>query len=163
VRVNTRFYRYVTGPVSLAEYPAPPGGTFRRAVALAEEAVLLADGLPNVARGVLIAAALLHEVGKADDFRVAADGSGVTLSERGRWVGYQHTLLEWLGVARTKSIVPDALYLLLVHVLIAFHRPPESPQTIETAILKVARGFVDSPERVRNADRLIACASPSLH
>ncbi len=94
---------------------------------------------------------------------MAADGSGVTLSERGRWVGYQHTLLEWLGVARTKSIVPDALYLLLVHVLIACHRPPESPQAIETAILKVARGFVDSPERVRNADRVIACASPSLH
>ena len=160
---GARFYRYVTGPVSVAAYPAPPGGTFRRAVALAEEAVLLADGLPNVARGVLIAAALLHEAGKADDFRVAVDGSGVTLSERGRWIGFEYTVLEWLGVARTKSIVPDALYLLLVHVLIAFHRPPESPQAIETAILKVARGFIDSPERVRNADRLIACASPSLH
>lgn len=160
---GARFYRYVTGPVSLAEYPASPGGTFRRAVALAEEAVLLADGLPNVARGVLIAAALLHEAGKADDFRVAPDGRGLALSERGRWVGYQHTLLEWLGVARTKVIVPDAWYLLLVHVLIAFHRPPESPQAIETAILKVAHGFIDSPERVRNADRLIACASPSLH
>ena len=66
---GARFYRYVTGPVSVAAYPAPPGGTFRRAVALAEEAVLLADGLPNVARGVLIAAALLHDV--REDYHVA--------------------------------------------------------------------------------------------
>ncbi len=160
---GARFYRYVTGPRSAADYPAPPGANFRRSVALAEEALLLADGLPNVARGVLIAAALLHEAGKADDFHLAADGSGVTLSERGRWIGYPQTVLEWLAVARTKVIVPDALYHLLVHVLIAVHRPPESPQAIETAILKVARGFVDSPERVRNADRLIARASPSLH
>ena len=94
---------------------------------------------------------------------MAPDGRGLALSERGRWVGYQHTLLEWLGVARTKVIVPDALYLLLVHVLIAFHRPPESPQAIETAILKVARGFIDSPERLRNADRLIPCARQTLH
>ena len=160
---GARFYRYVTGPVSMAEYPAPPGGNFRRAVELAEEAVLLADGLPDVARGALIAAALLHDAGKADDFRLAPDGRGLTLSERGRWIGYQHTILEWLGVARTKTIVPDALYHRLAHVLIAFHRPPESPQAIEAVILKVARGFVDSPERLRQADRLMACAPQSLH
>ena len=160
---GARFYRYVTGPVSTADYPAPPGGNFRRAVALAEEALLLANGLPNVARGVLIAAALLHDAGKADDFRLAPDGCGLTLSERGRWIGYQNTILEWLAVARTKAIVPDAVYLLLIHVLVSLRRPPESPQAIETAILNVARGFVDSPERLRQADRLIACAPQSLH
>lgn len=160
---GARFYRYVTGPVSTADYPAPSGGNFRRAVALAEEALLLANGLPNVARGVLIAAALLHDAGKADDFRLAPDGRGLTLSERGRWIGYQNTILEWLAVARTKAIVPDAVYLLLIHVLVALRRPPESPQAIETAILNVARGFVDSPERLRQADRLMACAPQSLH
>jgi len=160
---GARFYRYVTGPLSTADYPAPPGGNFRRSVALAEEALLLADGLPNVARGVLIVAALLHDAGKADDFRLAADGSGVKLSERGRWIGYQHTILEWLAIARTRVIVPDALYHLLVHVLVAIRRPPEFPQAIETAILNVARGFVDSPERLRHADRLMACAPQSLH
>ncbi len=160
---GARFYRYVTGPRSTAAYPAPPGGIFRRSVALAEEAVLLADGLPNVARGVLIAAALLHEAGKADDFRVAADGSGLKLSERGRWIGYQQTILEWLAVARTKVIVPDALYHHLVHVLVALCRPPESPQAIETAILNVARGFVDTSERLRQADRLIPCASRNIN
>lgn len=160
---GARFYRYVTGPLSTADYPAPPGGNFRRSVALAEEAVSLADGLPRVARGVLITAALLHDAGKADEFRLAADGSGLTLSERGRWIGYQHTILEWLAVARTRVIVPDALYHLLVHVLVAMRRPPELPQAIETAILNVARGFVDSPERLRHADRLMACATQSLH
>jgi len=155
---GARFYRYVTGPRSAADYPAPPGGNFRRSVALAEEALLLAEGLPNVARGVLVSAALLHEAGKADDFHLSPDGRGLTLSERGRWIGCEYTLLEWLAVARTKAIVPDALYLLLVHVLVAMRRPPESPQAIETAILSVARGFVDSPECLRQADRLMPCA-----
>lgn len=159
---GARFYRYVTGPRSAADYPAPPGGTFRRAVALAEEALLLAEGLPRVARGVLIAAALLHEAGKADDFRLTPDGQGLTLSERGLWIGGEYTLLEWLAVARTKAIVPDALYLLLVHVLAAMRRPPELPQAIETAILNVARGFVDIPERLRQADRLMPCAPQTL-
>ena len=48
---------------------------------------------------------LLHEAGKADDFRLSADGSGLILSERGRWIGYRQTLLEWLAVARTEVIV----------------------------------------------------------
>ena len=155
---GARFYRFVTGPVSVADYPGAPAGNFRRSVALAEEALSLADGLPNVARGVLIAAALLHDAGKADTFRLAPDGSGIALSERGRWIGYQQTVLEWLAVARTQVIVPDALYLHLVHVLLALHRPPEIPQAIETAILNVARGFIDSPQGLRDADRLISRA-----
>lgn len=155
---GARFYRFVTGPVSAADYPGAPAGNFRRSVALAEEALSLADGLPNVARGVLLAAALLQDAGKADAFRLAPDGSGIALSERGRWIGYQQTVLEWLAVARTQVIVPDTLYLHLVHVLLALHRPPETPLAIETAILNVARGFIDSPQRLRDADRLISRA-----
>ena len=149
---GARFYRYVTGPASTAEYPAPAGGGFRRAVACAEEARLLADGLPKVARGVLIAAALLHEAGKADDFRLSADGSGLILSERGRWIGYRQTLLEWLAVARTEVIVPDGLYHRLVHVLLATHRASELPPTIEAAILNVARNLADGLKS-NHADR----------
>ena len=159
---GARFYRYVTGPRSTAAYPAPPGGIFRRSVALAEEAVLLADGLPNVARGVLIAAALLHEAGKADDFRPAPDGRGLTLSERGRWIGYPQTVLEWLAVARTPVIVPNAVYRRLVDVLVVLRQPTEAPPSIETAILNVASRFVESPERLRQADRLISCAPPTV-
>jgi hypothetical protein len=81
-----------------------------------------------------------------------------TYLKRGRWIGYQQTVLEWLAVARTQVIVPDTLYLHLVHVLLALHRPPETPQAIETAILNVARGFIDSPQRLRDADRLISRA-----
>ena len=155
-----RFYRYVTGPQSAADYPAPAGGNFRRCVALAEEALSLADGLPDIARGVLIAAALLYEAGRADDFLVAADGSGLRLSERGLWIGYQQTILEWLAVARIKVILPDALYYHLVHVLIALQRPPTTKVSIEAAILNVARRFLDMPVRFGNtAARTKGCRS----
>ena len=155
---GARFYRYVAGPVSSTDYPAPPGGNFRRAVALAEEALSLADGLPSVARGVLIAAALLHTAGKADDFRLAADGTGFKLSERGVWIGYQQTILEWLAIARTQVIIPDACYYHLVHVLIALRRPLGASRLIETAVLNAARHFVDSPENLWQTDGLIPFA-----
>lgn len=152
---GARFYRYATGPLASAAGPARSGDSLRRAVALAEEALRLAEGLPDVARGVLIAAALLHDAGKTDGVRLAADGSGLKPSERSLWIGPGETLLEWLAVARTRVIVPDARYYRLVHVLIALQRSPQPSFAIEAAILHAARRFIDRPERERQADRLI--------
>lgn len=114
-----RFYRFVTGPASLALDARFPNSNFRHAIATAEQVVLLSNGLPDVSRSILIVAALLHDAGKADDFRLSPDTDGYVYSERGLWVGYQHTILEWLAVARARVIVPDAQYLALVHALIA--------------------------------------------
>lgn len=160
---GARFYRYITGPATAADDPAASAGNFRRAVALAEEALSLADGLPNVAHGVLIAAALLHGTGQADDFHRAADGRGLKPSERRHWIGDPPIVLEWLALARTQVIVPAALYHHLIHVLIALCRPTEPPRAIETSILKAARRLVDAPERSRPLDRLISCATLDLH
>ena len=131
-----RFYRYVTGPASAADYPWSPGSNFRQAVATAERAALLTRGLDNVSPSVVIAAALLHSAGKADDYRLTM--AGYELSERGYWVGGQHTILEWLAVARARVIVPEAQYLALVHALIAARGGAAHGQSTEAAILAVA-------------------------
>jgi len=131
-----RFYRYVTGPASTADYPWSPGSNFRQAVATAERAAQLTRGLDNVSPSVVIAAALLHSAGKADDYRLTM--AGYELSERGYWVGGQHTILEWLAVARARVIVPEAQYLALVHVLIAVRGGAAHGQSTEAAILAVA-------------------------
>lgn len=112
-----RFYRYITGPIGSSDYPWAPGRNFRHAVAVAEKAAALTYGLSDISNQVLIAAALLHDAGKADDYRLSAEG--YVLSDRGYWIGYQNTILEWLAVARSRVIVSDAQYLALVHALIA--------------------------------------------
>lgn len=91
-----------------------------------------------------VAAAFLHDAGKADDFRLTPDREGYEFSERGRLVGYRHTILEWLAVARCKDgvIVPESQYLALVHALTATrgaeHLGIRGPQIIEATILSVA-------------------------
>lgn len=131
-----RFYRYVTGPASTADYPWAPGSNFWQAVAMAEQAAQLTRGLDNVSLSVVIAAALLHDAGKADDYRLSV--SGYALSERGYWIGSQHTILEWLAVARARVIVPEAQYIALVHALIGARGGAAHGQSTEAAILAVA-------------------------
>jgi 3'-5' exoribonuclease len=137
-----RFYRFVTGPASHADDRRYPNGNFRHAVETAEHVANLSRGLHDVSHSVLIAAALLHDAGKADDFRLSPEGEGYVLSERGLWVGYQQTILEWLAVARSRVIVPDAQYLALVHALIAARGTTaiggSESKSIEAMMLSVA-------------------------
>lgn len=141
-----RFCRFVTGPATLSDYPWSPGGNFRRAVDAAEHARLVVQGLPDVSTSVVVSAALLMRVGKADEYRRCADH--YILSDRGQWVGAQYTILEWLAVARAKVIVPEAQYLALVHALIAARGQPADRQSLEATVLAVAARLADQPPQV---------------
>ncbi|QKV56124.1 MAG: metal-dependent phosphohydrolase [Dechloromonas sp.] len=141
---GSRLERFLTGPAALHGYPPYPNGNLRHAVETAEQAMMLAKGMSDVCNSVLIAAAFLHDAGKADDFRLTPERAGYEFSERGRLVGYRHTILEWLAVARCKDgvIVPESQYLALVHALTATrgaeHLGIRGPQIIEATILTVA-------------------------
>jgi len=136
-----RFHRFVTGPACLSDRPWSPGGNFRLAVDAAEQARLVVRGLPDVSPSVVVSAALLMRVGKADEYRLSEDH--YSLSDRGHWVGAQYTILEWLAVARAKVIVPEAQYLALVHALIAARGEPADRQSLEATILAVATRLAD--------------------
>lgn len=139
-----RFERFVTGPAALSCYPPLPNANLNHAVETAEHTLMLANGLTDVSTSVLIAAALLHDAGKADDFRLNPDRDGYSYSERGVLVGARHTVLEWLAVARGRDgvIVPDGHYLALIHALTASRGAAwlgiREPQIIEATILAVA-------------------------
>lgn len=141
---GSRFERFVTGPAALSCYQPVPNANLRHAVETAEHALSLANGLADISTSVLIAAALLHDAGKADDFRLNPDRDGYAYSERGQLVGARYTVLEWLAVARSRDgvIVPDAQYLALVHALTATRGAAwlgvREPQIIEATILAVA-------------------------
>lgn len=141
---GARMERFVSGPTTESAYPPFPNANLRHAVETAEEGLNLAEGLPNVSRSVLITAALLHDVGKADNFQRKADGEGYTYSARGALVGHHYTILEWLAVARSCDgvVIPDDSYLALIHALTATYGTVELslrlPRTIEASLLAVA-------------------------
>lgn len=141
---GSRFERFVTGPAALSCYPPVPNANLSHAVETAETALMLANGLTDVSTSVVIAAALLHDAGKADDFRLSPDRDGYAYSERGQLVGARHTVLEWLAVARGRDgvIVPEGQYLALIHALTATRGAGwlgiREPQIIEATILAAA-------------------------
>lgn len=141
---GARFERFICGPAALSVYRPLPNANLRHAVETAEQAIGLAHGLSDVSHSVLIAAALLHDAGKADDFRLVPEHGGYTYSERGNLVGHRYTVLEWLAVARGKDgvVIPDAQYLALIHALMASRGETgggiREPQTFEATLLAVA-------------------------
>lgn len=131
-----RFLRFITGPSSTADYAWQPGQNLRHTVEVAESAMKLAQGTAQTSKQIVIAAALFHDAGKADQFRLVE--AGYALSERGEWIGYQHTVLEWLAVARASVTVPEQTYIRLIHVLIAFRGGVGNQQSMEAMILATA-------------------------
>ena len=143
-----RFLNYVTGSARPALLAAGSGSNLHIAVNLAEQALLLAEGLPTIEHGVLIAAALLQKAARVEDDRRAADGE-MRPRVGGLWTGYQQTILQWLAAARSHVCIPDSFYDRLIHVLIAGHRSELSVFSLEAAILDSAWKLIDTSTRAR--------------
>lgn len=138
-----RFHRFVAGPSSLKGHHRAPNGNLRHSVEVAEHAVALAAVDTVACAEVLILAGLLHDAGKADEYRLVRQR--FELSDRGRLVGHRHTVIEWIAAARAchRVIVPEADYLALVHALTCAKGAPEwlglrEPQSLDAAILSAA-------------------------
>lgn len=134
-----RLGRYVTGPRGSGDEAWQFGLNFRDAVHAAEQGFLLAQDMENVRKSVVIVAALLKNVGKADAY-VWHDGA-YRLTVRGTRVGYGPTVLEWLGAARRTVIISEDEYLSLIHAIVAATRPTDAGKSIEASILCVAENL----------------------
>lgn len=160
-----RFERFLTGPAGLGRYRPLPNANLRHAVETAEQALSLAHDLSGVSSSVLIAAALLHDAGKDDDYRLTPDRDGYTYPERGKLVGYRHTVLEWQAVARGRDgvIVPESQYLALIHALTARRDASwlsvRQPQSVEATILAMA-DRICSEAAWSPAERLVVSRAP---
>lgn len=138
-----RFLRYVAGPSSLSGHHQAPNGNLRHSVEVAERALSLAAADTAACAEVLILAGLLHDAGKADEYRQVRER--FELSARGRLIGHRHTVIEWIAAARAahRVIVPEADYLALIHALTcAKGAPPylglREPQSLDATILQMA-------------------------
>ena len=141
---SARLHRYLAGPSSLNGHHNGFNGNFRHAVETAEQCLNLAQGNPNISRSVLLTAALLHDAGKADEYKLNPNRRNFIMSDRGALVGHRHTILEWIAVAKAHDRVPlpESHYLALLHALTAAKGATwlgiREPVSLEATILSAA-------------------------
>jgi len=139
-----RFERYLDGPSSLAGHHNGRNGNFRHAVEVAERARALASHHPEAHLPVLIASSLLHDAGKAEEYRFNGRFRCFEMTERGALLGHKHTVLEWIAAARAQHrvILPEAHYLALLHAITAAKGAPDwlglrEPLSLDAHILSM--------------------------
>lgn len=139
-----RFHRFLVGPSSMSGHHNGPNGNMRHSIEVAETALRLVDIHRRVCMPVLILGALLHDAGKADEYRYAG-GNRFDMSSRGALLGHKLTVVEWIAAARARHrvVLPEAHYLSLLHALTAVKGAPDwvgmrQPQSMEASILSMA-------------------------
>lgn len=154
-----RCHRFMTGPSTIHGHHHDWNGNLRRTIETAEKALQLSSENPQVCRPVLLAAALLHHTGKADEYRYDRGRGAFTLSDRGTFVGHRHTVLEWIAAARASNriLLPEAHYLALLHALTyargAARLGIREPASLEASILSMADHYSGHTDLVATPPR----------
>jgi 3'-5' exoribonuclease len=131
--------RFSAGPASLGRHHAYVGGLLEHTVAVATLCVSMSAAYPEVDADLLVAAALLHDVGKVDEISV---GATFETTEAGRLIG--HVVLgERIVSAAVRDLarpLPESTAMRLSHALLAHHGEREwgapcAPCTLEALLL----------------------------
>lgn len=121
-----RFRRFCIGPSSMNGHHNKDNGNLRHAVDVAK---MMREGCGSkhiTSTPLAILSALLHDAGKADEYRLNQKGEW-KLSDRGRLLGHKVTVIEWIAsaIAKHRIMLPDAHYMALLHCLTASRNAPE--------------------------------------
>ena len=139
-----RLKRFCTGPSSLSGHHSESNGNLRHSLEVAEEMQRLCQGRPSVNTSLGVLLALLHDIGKADEYTLTASG-GCKMSERGILLGHKATAFEWVveAINRWNIALPQDHYLAILHVLSATPHAPDwmglrQPMMLECELLSMA-------------------------
>ncbi len=140
---GTRFRQFCECPSSLGNHHAQRNGNLRHTVEVAETVNFLSAKYPLANRGISLAAAFLHDVGKAADYSVNGRDNWA-MSDRGRLVGHRHTVIEWISqaMATNRIVLQERHYLSLLHALTSAPNAQwlgiRTPVTPEATLLSMA-------------------------
>ena len=134
-----RFRRYCTAPSTLSGPHSDECGTLYRAVDVAFLLEQMAKDHVIADAGLGILAGLLHDAGKADEFRQVASGEWKQ-SDRGRLLGHKITLIEWIAEARAmwNVLMTEENYLSLLHSLSCSASAPDWLGSRKSTVLEAA-------------------------
>lgn len=149
-----RLERFLMGPASIGFHHARKHGLFIHSVDCVERALRAAQDDPLVDVDVLLMAALLHDLGKADEYVLSKRFNACKLSERGALIGHRLSTLEWMAAAREVVQAQDALdeaqVMAVYHAINACHaqdwvglRPPRTPEAFYLASADALSGNCD--------------------
>ncbi len=127
-------------PASEGTHHAYAGGLLEHTVAVATLCRETCSLHPRLDADLLVAAALLHDVGRTETFR---EGVTIAVSERGRLLGHVLTGVTMLEGAARAVDVPPARLLPLLHAVASHHGPIEGRrfETPEATALHAANAL----------------------
>ena len=149
-----RLHRFLTTPASMKHHHARKHGLFIHSVDCALRALGSSQHDHLVNTEVLLMAALLHDVGKAEEYIWNERHGQWKLSDRGALIGHKLTTLEWMAAARValpSEDAPDENRVVAVnHAIHACHAPdwvglrlPRTPEAFYLASVDGLSGHCD--------------------
>ncbi|WP_196802041.1 HD domain-containing protein [Thioalkalivibrio sp. ALE11] len=142
---SDRLYRFCLAPASIANHHAYRQGLLQHTVEVAENTLRLCAGTPDADRNLALLAALLHDAGKADEYELDSHRKSWRLTDRGKLIGHDNTLVEWISaaVAIPNVDLPEEVYVALLNLLTARRGAPDwvglrQPAMIEADIVSKA-------------------------
>ena len=125
-------------PAAKRNHQATTGGLLEHSLGMASAAGQLATVYTGVDRDLLVTGALLHDIGKVEEYSIGAD---IDFTDEGRLLG--HIVLGVRLLDRYISRLPDfpeELRLKLLHMVVSHHgqyewQSPKRPKFLEAAIL----------------------------
>ena len=127
--------RWRRAPCSRSGHHAYLGGLLEHTVAVATLAYETCQLHLRLNSDLLITAALVHDLGRVDEFEYGAE---ITLSDAGRMLGHVELGLRALD-ARAKALgMPEEKWLALAHCVLTHHGPETAPQRRFASIEAVA-------------------------
>lgn len=131
------FERFQRCPGAQTHHHAYLGGLIEHTVAVASLCTTLAERYEMVDRDLLIAAAVLHDVGKVDELEYT---TSITYTAEGRLVGHVVLGLQRVRTAAVGARVSGPRLLRLEHAMLSHHGElewgsPKRPSTLEALLL----------------------------
>ena len=131
--------RFSASPASVGRHHAYVGGLLEHTVSVANLCVMLSSAYPQADGDVLLAAALLHDVGKVEE--LSADPS-IGLTDAGHLIGHVVLGERMVSTAIREAArpLPEQTALRLMHAVLAHHGErewgaPRCPCTLEALLL----------------------------
>lgn len=129
---------FLMAPAAKLNHQATIGGLAEHSLGVAAAAEQIASVYPKIDRDLLVVGALLHDIGKVEEYRTGAD---IDFTDEGRLLGHIVLGVQLMDkyISRLPGF-PEELRVKLLHMVVSHHgcyewQSPKKPKFLEAAVL----------------------------